>query len=134
MDFFLYATIIFVVLFVAFQVYMQTIGHFKKGKKISNIPPDLLRKIERHPQTLLYFYTPKCSACRTMNPLIGRLSQKFPNIIKIDLLEETELGRIFGILGTPTIVLMERTTIRYFGVGVRKEAFLRSLLQKGISS
>ncbi len=130
MDFFLYATIIFVVLFVAFQVYMQTIGHFKKGKKIADIPPDLLDKINRYPQTLLYFYTPKCSVCRTMNPIIGRLSQEFPNIIKIDLLEETEIGRIFGILGTPTIVLMKDNTILYFGVGARKEAFLRSLLQK----
>ncbi len=129
MDFFLYATIIFVVLFVAFQVYMQTIGHFKKGKKVANIPPDLLRKISQHPQTLLYFYTPKCSVCRTMNPIIGRLSQEFPNIVKIDLLEETEIGRIFGILGTPTIVLMKDDTILYFGVGARKEAFLRSLLQ-----
>jgi len=127
---FFYITSAVVVLFILLQLYMRLQGYLKRGKQVKNIPPDLRRELQKYDRVLLYFYTPTCSACRVMTPVIDRLKNEFDNILKIDLSRDTHLGPVFGVMGTPTITLMQGTTIREFVVGARKEAFLCRLLQE----
>ena len=128
MHFFFYITITIVALYILLQVYMRLQGWLKRGKEVQNLPENLARELQKHPKTLIYFYTPTCSACRIMTPIIDRLKNEFDNIIKIDLSRDTHLGPVFGVMGTPTLTLMEGTVIRDFVVGARKENFLRKML------
>ncbi len=127
---FFYITSAIVVLFILLQLYMRLQGYLKRGKEIKNLPPNIKQELLKHDRVLIYFYTPTCSACRVMTPIIDRLKSEFDNILKIDLSRDTHLGPIFGVMGTPTITLMQGSIIRAFEVGARKEAFLRKLLQE----
>ncbi len=127
---FFYITLTIVVLFILLQVYMQMQNWLKRGKQVKNLPEPFVRELQNHPVTLIYFYTPTCSACRVMTPVIDKLKNEYENIIKVDLTVETSLGRVFGVMGTPTLALLKGTTIQSFVVGARKENFIRRLLNE----
>lgn len=127
---FFYITLTVVILFVLLQVYMQMQSWIKRGKQVKNLPESFARELQKHPATLIYFYTPTCSACRVMTPIIDKLKNEYENIIKVDLTVETSLGKTFGVMGTPTMALLKGTTIQNFVVGARKENFIRNLLNQ----
>ncbi|RLD13428.1 thioredoxin [candidate division KSB1 bacterium] len=134
MSVFFYISLIIVVLFVALQVYMRLQSQLKRGKQVKGLPENFVRELDQYPEVLIYFYTPSCSACKVMTPVIDRLKNEFKNIIKVNLSRDTSIGRLFGILGTPTIVLVQGTVIQNFVVGARKEDFIRKLLTKNKNS
>lgn len=125
---FFYITSVVVGVFLLLQLYVRFLGVLKKGKELHDLPPEFAKRLEKYPESLIYFYTPTCSACRVMTPTIDRLKQENENIIKVDLTKDFEVGRIFGVMGTPTIVKVKNKKIEYFAVGAKREPFLRKLL------
>jgi len=77
---------------------------------------------------LLYFYSPSCSACKTMTPRLEVLKQEFPNIHNVNLATDMDIGRTFGVMGTPSVVVVEDQKISAYHVGAKSDQFLRSLL------
>lgn len=128
MHVFFYITLTIVILYILLQVYMRLQSWLKRGEKVKNLPENLIRELQKHQKVLIYFYTPTCSSCKRMTPMIDRLKSEFGNIIKIDLSRDTHLGPVFGVMGTPTLTLMEGRVIRDFVVGARKENYLRKML------
>jgi len=79
------------------------------GKSFSNIS-----------EGVSYFYSPKCGACKRMEPIIEKLSKEV-NILKIDVstAEGERLAKEFGVLGTPTIVVVRNGKVEKVIVGVQ---------------
>ena len=129
MDILFYIVMIFVGFIVFIQIYARLQGFFKSGKKIPELNGRIGKAIKTNSRTLLYFYTPNCSACKVMTPVIDRLQAEFTNVLKVNLARDMEIGKKFGVMGTPSLVLVENNTIQKFIVGARSEGQIRKLLQ-----
>ena len=128
MDVLFYIVMIFVGFIVFIQIYARVQGLMKRGKEIPPIDGKIGNALAQNATTLLYFYTPTCSACKVMTPVIDRLQTEFKNILKINLASDLEIGKKFGIMGTPSLVLVKDNKIQSFVVGAKNETFIRKLL------
>ncbi|MES9993869.1 MAG: thioredoxin family protein [Candidatus Thiodiazotropha sp.] len=79
---------------------------------------------------LIYFYSQNCSPCRSMTPIIDRLAEKHPGVVKVDVREDLETTRKFNIRATPTLVLLKEKVVIDIALGAKTESQLESLLQK----
>ncbi len=71
----------------------------------------------KNSRKVYYFYGRHCGPCKAMAPVIERLRQDHPNLIKLDIAEAPDLARQFGIVATPTFILVEDGTIRKVRLG-----------------
>jgi len=116
-------------MFVFIQIYVRIIGLLKRGKKIADIPGRIGELMKTEPRLILYFYTQTCAACKAMSPVIDRLRSEYSNIIKVDLSKDMEIAKKFGVMGTPSLVVVENQEIKNFVMGAKNEAFLRKLIE-----
>ncbi len=77
---------------------------------------------------LLYFYTPTCHACKAMTPQVENLMERYDNVQKVDLSQSMEMARQFGIMATPTTILVKEGKIEKVLVGAKREQQLEELL------
>ncbi|MHB2148697.1 thioredoxin family protein [Calditrichota bacterium LG25] len=128
MDVLFYIVMVVVGFILFVQIYARLQGLLKRGKPIPQVGGKIGRTLAQNQRTLLYFYTPTCSACKVMTPVIDRLQTEFKNILKINLASDMEIGKKFGIMGTPSLVLVKDNKIQSFVVGAKNETFIRKLL------
>ncbi len=125
----LLSIVLFVIaLFVLMQIYVRLSTWKKKGKMVEDIGGDLGNEIRSGGKHLLYFYTSSCGACKTMTPIIDALKEEFKNIHKVNLAIDMEIGRKFGVMGTPATVVVENEKITSYILGHKNRSFLRNLL------
>ncbi len=129
MDSILYIVLIIVGFFVAMQVYIRLVSAFKKGKTVSGVKGEIGREIEKGNKVLVYFFTPTCSACKPMTPVIEELRKEFSNLFKVNLARDMDTGRHFGVMGTPALVLVEDKKIKSYILGARNRHFIEKLLR-----
>lgn len=101
---------------------------FKKGKVVSDIGGKIGEAIKRGERVMLYFYSPTCSACKVQTPIIDNLinlANGRTKIFKIDVSRDVNTALKFGVMGTPSIVVVEDGKIKEFFVGVKSENILR---------
>jgi len=126
-------SLLFVVLAViAFFLLLQGLIRFaayrRKGSLIPELNGDLGRRIKNGNRLLLYFYSPACGACRSMTPVIEKMQSENKNVIKINILDESNLARQLGVWGTPATLVVENARINQFLLGARTERYLRKLV------
>lgn len=78
---------------------------------------------------LYYFFSPNCGPCRTMSPIVDRLAQRHAGVIKVDISTDLETARRFGVMGTPTTLLVKEDRIAEVLVGPQSEHRLEDLLK-----
>lgn len=78
---------------------------------------------------LVYFFSKSCGMCRSMTPQIGQLALHYPNVFQIDVAEAPELARSFGVMGTPTTVLVRDGTVEKVWIGSASQEQLRRVLE-----
>ncbi|CUU03504.1 thioredoxin 1 [Candidatus Thermokryptus mobilis] len=123
--YFILALIVFV-LVMNFSVVLR--ARFKKGKSVRDIGGEIGEAIKRGEKVMLYFYSPTCSACRVQTPIIDsliNLSNGRTRIFKVDVSSDPNTALKFGVMGTPSIVIVENGKIKEFFVGVKSENILR---------
>jgi thioredoxin 1 len=101
---------------------------FKKGKVVNDIGGKIGEAIKRGERVMLYFYSPTCSACKVQTPIIDNLinlANGRTKIFKIDVSRDVDTALKFGVMGTPSIVVVEDGKIKEFFVGVKSENILR---------
>lgn len=125
----LYIVLAFVALFVILQLTARISTFLKKGKEVNGIPGKLGKDIASGGRQLIYFFTHSCQACKAMTPVVDKLSKEFGNIHRINLATDMDIGRSFGVMGTPAVVLVESGKIKEFILGAKSEPYLRNLLQ-----
>lgn len=91
----------------------------------SKLKPELADKIKDR-KLFIYFWAPHCGKCKHQKPAIENLVAEKTSIIEINIEEDRETASAFGLMGTPTTVLVNNNLILDIFVGVRSEAFLRN--------
>lgn len=114
--------------FIVLQGYIWLTSQFRKGKNVPELNGELDRKIKTGQRLLLYFYSPSCSACRTMTPIIEKMKNENKNVVKINVQNDFLTARKLGVMGTPATVVIENSRINQFILGARPENFLRKLI------
>jgi thiol-disulfide isomerase/thioredoxin len=80
------------------------------------------------PRRVYYFYSAHCGPCRAIAPLIDRLREEYPNLIKVDVPVHLELARDFGIAATPSFIVVVEGMVSEVKLGGVSEAWLREKL------
>jgi len=127
MDTLLLIVLVIVGFFVMMRVMVWVSGKLKKGKKIPPFSGELGKRIQKGEKLLLYFYSPSCGACKTMTPVVEEMMEKKDNIYKINLTKDFNIGKIFGIMGTPATIVVNESKIDQYILGARSKQFLLEL-------
>ena len=116
--------------FVLFQMLPLVRAFLMRGKPAPDLAGLIDARLLGEERLLFYFSSPRCPMCRSMNPVIERLAAQHDNIIKVDVSETIELARKFGVMGTPTVVLVRNGKVDRMLVGAKSEKQVRALLEK----
>lgn len=109
-------------LLVSFNLLMRWASRRGIGRDAGGLVP------EGAEQGLVYFFSPTCGPCRAMTPVIRALSAEDPRVRAVDVSREPEVALRYGVLGTPTVVVVREGKVADVLVGARSEAQLRALL------
>ncbi len=83
-------------------------------------------------RSLVDFWATWCGPCRMIAPAIEALGEKYAgkaNVCTVDVDEQPELARRFGVMSIPTIIVFQDGQQLGKLVGVRSQAELEALLK-----
>lgn len=86
--------------------------------------------INSEKKVLLDFWASWCGPCRMVSPIIDEIAEEMPQITvgKINVDEEPELAKSFGIMSIPTLVVMKNGEVLSQSSGARPKAAILALL------
>jgi thiol-disulfide isomerase/thioredoxin len=125
---------VLLLLFAAMQVVPRLQAHRAVGRTLTGVPGALGEAIGEGTSVLAVFSSPTCAACKAQAPAVDRLQREFPFIYAVNVIDQPAVARAFGILATPTTVLVQQHRVRAFRVGVQSEQNLRALLNSAASN
>lgn len=114
--------------FVLFQMLPLVRAYMMRGKPMPDVAGLVDAGLLGEERLLFYFSSPHCPMCRSMTPVIERLAAQHANIIKVDVSGSMALARKFGVMGTPTLVLVRAGKVDRMLVGAKSEKQVRALL------
>ena len=70
------------------------------------------------------FWAPWCGPCRMLGPVIDEIAKEKSDIkvCKVNVDEEEELAKMFGVMSIPTVVLMEGGEVVRTSIGFKPKA------------
>jgi len=129
MDYLIFiAVIITIVLSLRFFMLKKARKNLGKEVDISLFDSNT-KKMLSYKKSLLYFYTPTCGNCKIQKPIIDKLENELKAVSKIDLTKQPALSSEFGIMGVPTMAIMNGNRIAKIFVGRQSESALRSAFE-----
>ena len=118
----------FFLVFMLLQYSMVLKMKLNRGKTVPQLRGQLGKKIKRGDRLLLYFFSPGCRACKPMTPVIDELKKKSERVFSINISQDMETAKAFGVMGTPATLVVEGGKIAEFLVGAQRPERLRDLL------
>jgi len=114
--------------FILLQLSMALRMKMKKGKTVPVLGGAHGRMVKAGSKVMMYFYSPNCRACKSITPIVRTLSKKHKNVFSINITKDMDTARQLGILGTPSIVLVEGGVIKEFMAGAIGESQILAML------
>ena len=118
MDNILYVILGVIGFFILLQVLLKFRAWRKKGKAAPDVGGALGRAIQKGDKLIAYFYSPTCRACKTQEKFLPKLDEGTGSVFRINAAKEGQIASAFGIMGTPTTVVIEKGIIKNYFVGV----------------
>jgi thiol-disulfide isomerase/thioredoxin len=75
-----------------------------------------------------FFHAAHCGPCKAITPLVDRVRQEFPNLIKVDVAANLELAQAFGIAATPSFIVVCDGVVSEVKLGGVSASWLRERL------
>ena len=134
------AAIFFDIVFVLFVAYLVFVLGFRlywkrkvkkmKGQELPVLDGEFVRL--KKGRGVIYFHSPNCQPCKFVEPVVKKLSKEFKKVrfIKVNVLENPDVARKFGILATPSIIITRDGRIEDVLAGPVTEGVLRAKLGK----
>lgn len=91
---------------------------------------DLEATLEKKGIVLVDCWAPWCAPCRAFAPIYDRVAEKHPDVTftKVNVDEEPEIARAFGVRGIPTLVAFRDGVPLFSQAGVLPEPALEALV------
>lgn len=112
--------IVGIILLMQFLIHLKS--WTKRGKNAPRVSGSLGKSIQQGEKVIAYFYSPTCSACRTQEKYLPKIQETFTNIFQINAVKEREVASAFGLMGTPTTVIIDKGIIKEYFVGITPPA------------
>jgi len=124
-----YILIGIVLFFLAFRFMMFSKMRKQKGKPAPELSGIFGKAIQQGKPALFYFYSESCGACRPMTPVVDNLKKEKLPCYKVDITHHMDIAKKFGVMATPSTVLVNKGIVQEFLIGPQNESKLRSLLR-----
>ncbi|MBN2724146.1 MAG: thioredoxin family protein [Deltaproteobacteria bacterium] len=102
----------------------------QKGKPAPALMGKMGKIIESGEKSLFYFYAPRCNACAKMTPWMKQFEKDKENVFVIDLSSDLNTARSFGVLATPTTIIIKDKIIQDVLLGPYTESTIAEILEK----
>lgn len=124
----LYITAAIIILFFFMQWSMVKGAQKSKGLKLTGLSSNLKRLEQKGSMGLVYFFSPSCHACKAQTSVINSMQSENKNIYAVDISQDLQTARIFGIKATPTTILVKDGIVNQVLVGAKPRRALEELM------
>lgn len=106
----------------------------KKGNKIMALIKVTMENFEEikasEKPVLIDFYADWCGPCRMVAPIVSKIADEHPEYVigKVNVDEEAELAKAFGVMSIPTLVVLKGGQLVNKAIGSKNEAQILQLL------
>ena len=119
----------FLIALAGFQLYALFRARRNRGRAVIDIPGAPGVAVTSGRKVTVYAWSPDCSSCRAQTPIIDRLSTEFPDIFKVNVIDDQRTAARLGVPGTPSTIIFEHGVVKEFFVGVKTAESLRRVLR-----
>ena len=117
-----------VALFVGTQFLLVSRMRRQRGKHAPELDGKAQRWLKKGKPALFYFYSPSCGACRAMTPVVKTLEKERGGVFPVDISRDMETARKFGVMATPTTVVVDNGIIREVLIGPQPRTTLEAFV------
>ena len=132
MNYITYIAISLIVVFMLWQFLPFYRARQMCGRSAPNIENLLNDKQKAYSSLLIYFWSPQCVMCKGMSKIIDEHATTHDNILKVDVMQNITLTSAFGVMGTPSIVLLIDDKIKNILVGKKNNNQITEFLRSDI--
>lgn len=118
-----------IVLFLGMQILMVRRMRRQKGRPAPELEGAEGEAIRSGGSSLFYFYSPRCGACRAMTPVVQEMAKKRGDaVFPVDISRDLSMARQFGVMATPTTILVRDGSVADVLIGPQPESALRAMV------
>jgi thioredoxin len=100
-----------ILIFFGLQVFVIIRARRSRGSPAPPLPGSIGEAVGRRSRVMAYFFSPSCGGCRNQTPVVQRLGARHANIFSTNASTSPETARAFGIMVTPSVVIVENGII-----------------------